>query len=136
MLKEQENTPEYEKTGILIEVAECIVEKMQSEKMSRTGLAKRMHTNRAFVTRVLQCKENLTIEQLVQFAIALGDNGNTYRWKIVLEKVEKFTPRQKMLLVTGTKAYFKCQCGCNVFTEYEKNSYRCNCCDALYGGEK
>ena len=31
---------------------------------------------------------------------------------------------------------FRCECGCNVFTEIGPLKYRCNGCRALYQGEK
>ena len=42
--------------------------------------------------------------------------------------------KQSMLRVDGK--LFRCECGCNVFSEYEPLKYVCNSCEALYTGEK
>jgi len=47
--------------------------------------------------------------------------------------VENGLPRQVMPKVRGKG--FRCKCGCNVFTEYERGRYRCNSCRACYEGE-
>jgi hypothetical protein len=41
--------------------------------------------------------------------------------------------RQVMPKVGGVS--FRCDCGCNVFTEYEALHYRCNSCRATFKGE-
>ena len=41
--------------------------------------------------------------------------------------------RQVMPRVDGVS--FRCECGCNVFTEIGTKRYRCNSCDATYQGE-
>jgi hypothetical protein len=44
-----------------------------------------------------------------------------------------FVPHAVMPKVDGK--HFRCECGCNVFTEYERYKYRCNSCYATYCGE-
>ena len=41
--------------------------------------------------------------------------------------------KQRMLKVDGKSFY--CSCGCNVFTEYSKEKYKCNSCDTCYESE-
>lgn len=38
------------------------------------------------------------------------------------------TVGKQVILKISNKTYY-CSCGCNVFTEYEKNKYRCNSCN-------
>lgn len=42
----------------------------------------------------------------------------------------------RMIYLNGSKVSFRCDCGCNVFREYEYCKYRCNSCEATYTGSK
>ncbi len=42
-------------------------------------------------------------------------------------------PRQVMPKIKGKS--FRCECGCNVFTEYTPLHYKCNACNAKYKGD-
>lgn len=44
------------------------------------------------------------------------------------------SPRVVMCIVSG-KSY-RCDCGCNVFTETKELKYKCNSCSAVYIGTK
>ena len=40
---------------------------------------------------------------------------------------------QVMCRINGK--YFRCECGCNVFTKLGEFKYKCNSCNATYSGE-
>jgi len=76
---ELEGTPDYEAAGLRIEVAEKINDALASgpEKVSKAELARRLGVNRAWVTRILQGKENLTLHTMARIGCALG-----FRWNV------------------------------------------------------
>jgi hypothetical protein len=43
---------------------------------------------------------------------------------------------QVMCFVGGSKRSFYCSCGCNVFTKFEYNRYRCNSCKETYTSDE
>ena len=49
------------------------------------------------------------------------------------EKPINCKPEDRMIYIEGKN--FRCDCGCNVFREYEKLKYTCNACNAKYIGE-
>jgi len=77
------NTAEYDLEWLLLDVEEAIHKAMEERGVSRSDLAARLGTSRAFVTKLLGGHENLTLKTLVRVAGALG------------AKVEmKFIPRE------------------------------------------
>lgn len=70
-LAASKDTPEYELEWLLLEVEEAIHTSMEARGMSRSELAERLGTSRAFVTKLLGGQENLTLKTLVRVANAL-----------------------------------------------------------------
>lgn len=72
------------------------------------------------------------IEKDITKAIASAmDDESVPAEKLIGESVGP----QRMLFLEGKEQSFKCDCGCNVFTEYAPLRYRCNACVASYTAE-
>ncbi len=63
--------PDYELYGVLLDVTEGIVKRMMEQGVRRTDLAERLGTSRAYVTKLLDGQENMTLRTLVRVANAL-----------------------------------------------------------------
>ncbi len=63
--------PEYELERLLLEVNELLVERMQTLGLRKTDLANRLGVSRAFVTKLLEGNENITLKTLVKVTNAL-----------------------------------------------------------------
>lgn len=48
--------------------------------------------------------------------------------------MKKIIEKNVMITLNGKK--FFCKCGCNVFTKFKKNIYKCHCCGKEYIGEE
>jgi DNA-binding Xre family transcriptional regulator len=68
---EWEDDPESELYGVLLDVTEAIVKRMIEQNVRRTDLAERLGTSRAYVTKLLDGQENMTLKTLVRVANAL-----------------------------------------------------------------
>ena len=68
---EWEDDPESELYGVLLDVTEGIVKRMIEQNVRRTDLAERLGTSRAYVTKLLDGQENMTLRTLVRVANAL-----------------------------------------------------------------
>jgi transcriptional regulator with XRE-family HTH domain len=82
---EWEDDAESELYGVLLEVTEGIVKCMIEQGVRRTDLAERLGTSRAYVTKLLNGQENMTLKTLVRVANALEMKVDT-----------KFVPRQRL----------------------------------------
>lgn len=71
LLKKYENDPELIAEGVLISLNEQIVKLMEEKKVSRVQLAKRLNCSPAYITKLLNGNENLTIKKITQIACAL-----------------------------------------------------------------
>lgn len=60
------------------------------------------------------------------------EHSNYLEMKDQDENVDQF-PKSAIIKVAGKP--FRCECGANVFTEYERLKYSCNGCGAHYQGE-
>lgn len=69
---EDRESLEYKLEGVIIDVTEGILERMEQLGINRTDLAKRLGVNKAAVTKLLRGSENLTLKTLVKVASALG----------------------------------------------------------------
>ncbi|MBI5284266.1 MAG: helix-turn-helix transcriptional regulator [Chloroflexi bacterium] len=69
--REWEDDPESELYGVLLGVTEDIVRRMIEQKVRRSDLAGRLGTSRAYVTKLLDGQENMTLRTLVRVANAL-----------------------------------------------------------------
>ncbi len=68
---ERSHDPDYELYGVLLDVTEGIVKRMIEQGVRRTDLAERLGTSRAYVTKLLDGQENMTLKTLVRVANAL-----------------------------------------------------------------
>ena len=81
---EQGHDPDYELYGVLLDVTEGIVKRMIEQNVRRSDLAERLGTSRAYITKLLDGQENMTLKTLVRVANALEMKVDT-----------KFIPREK-----------------------------------------
>ncbi|MCC6142820.1 MAG: helix-turn-helix transcriptional regulator [Candidatus Hydrogenedentes bacterium] len=54
------------------QLVEHILQAMEAQHLSKSDLAKRLHTSRQYVTRVLNEKANFTVDSIAEIACALG----------------------------------------------------------------
>lgn len=80
---EWEDDAESEFYGVLLDVTEGIVKRMIEQNVRRSELAERLGTSRAYVTKLLDGQENMTLKTLVRVANALEMKVDT-----------KFVPRE------------------------------------------
>ena len=80
-----EHDPESELYGVLLDVTEGIVKRMVEQGVRRTDLAERLGTSRAYVTKLLDGQENMTLKTLVRVANALE-----------MKVDAKFVPRERV----------------------------------------
>ena len=66
-----ENTPEFLLEEVKLAFAEELYRLLEEQGVTRTQLAGRMGTSRAYVTRILRTDYNLTAETMVKVALAL-----------------------------------------------------------------
>jgi len=66
-----ENTPEFLLEKVKLTFAEELCRLLEERGVSRTQLAERLGTSRAYVTRILRTDYNLTAETMVKVARAL-----------------------------------------------------------------
>ena len=81
---EASHDPDYELYGVLLDVTEGIVKRMIEQGVRRTDLAERLGTSRAYVTKLLDGQENMTLKTLVRVANALE-----------MKVDAKFVPRER-----------------------------------------
>jgi len=79
-----DDDPESELYGVLLDVTEGIVKRMIEQGVRRTDLAERLGTSRAYVTKLLDGQENMTLKTLVRVANALE-----------MKVDAKFVPRER-----------------------------------------
>ena len=63
--------PEYITEGILLELNEKVVLKMEELNISRTELARRLGKSKPFITKLLDGNHNLTVKTMVSMVLAL-----------------------------------------------------------------
>ena len=66
-----ENTPEFLLEMVKLAFAEELCRLLEEQGVSRTQLAERLGTSRAYITRILRTDYNLTAETMVKVALAL-----------------------------------------------------------------
>lgn len=66
-----DNDPEYLLEEVKLAFAEELCRLLEEQGVSRTQLAERLGTSRAYVTRILRTDYNLTAETMVKVALAL-----------------------------------------------------------------
>jgi len=83
-IEENQHTPEFEVEGLLLDLNAQISSAMQVHDVSRSELAARLGTSRAYVTKLLDGQENMTLKTLVRVANALE-----------MKVDAKFVPRER-----------------------------------------
>jgi plasmid maintenance system antidote protein VapI len=74
LLDKYEDDPRYIAEGLLIEINEQVVHLMERKGINRTQLAALLDVSSAYVTKLLNGNENLTIKQLVRLSAALDSS--------------------------------------------------------------
>lgn len=72
LYEEQEQTPEYWASGSRIEIAEKITECLKATGLTKNALSQQLQVNRSYLTKIMQCKENLTLQTISKIFLALG----------------------------------------------------------------
>jgi transcriptional regulator with XRE-family HTH domain len=72
LLNKYKDDPEYIAEGLIIDITEQIVERLSTQKVTRTQLANRLKCSNAYITKLLDGTQNLTVKKLVEIAVALG----------------------------------------------------------------
>ncbi len=72
LLKEFETDPEYLAEQLRIDVIEQFLRIMEETELTRTEFARRLGCSKAYVTKLLNGTENLTLLKLVEIGNALG----------------------------------------------------------------
>ncbi len=67
-----QNDPDYQFERLILEVNEQIVTMMEAGQVRRTDLASRLGVSKAYVTKLLNGPENVTLKTLVRVATALN----------------------------------------------------------------
>jgi ribosome-binding protein aMBF1 (putative translation factor) len=83
-LAASKDTPEYELEWLLLDIEEALHTSMEAQGITRSELADRLGTSRAFITKLLGGQENLTLKTLVRVANALE-----------MKVDAKFVPRER-----------------------------------------
>jgi len=68
--------PAYWQEDLLVTLADRLSLEMDSQGMSRAGLARKLGVSPAYVTKVLRGHENLTLKTLARIAFELGKRWN------------------------------------------------------------
>lgn len=88
--EEWKDDPDYELEGVLLDVTEQIARALIAQGMKRSELAERLGTSRAYVTKLLDGQENMTLKTLVRVANALEMKVDT-----------RFIPREQAARPVG-----------------------------------
>lgn len=71
LLKEFRTDPDYIAEQLVLRIGEMMVECMELRRLSRSELAERMNVSKAYVTKLLDGKPNMTVRTLANVAVAL-----------------------------------------------------------------
>src|SRR4029079_17159482 len=85
--------PEWDLYGVLLDVTEEIARGLIARSMKRSELAERLGTSRAYVTKLLDGQENMTLKTLVRVANALEMKVDT-----------RFIPREQVARPAETES--------------------------------
>ncbi len=100
-IDENRDTPEWELESLLLDINEGLWAAMQARGVSRSDLAERLGTSRAYVTKLLDGQENMTLKTLVRVANALDMKVAT---KLVpRERAAKRATTRRVKVVAGPK---------------------------------
>jgi transcriptional regulator with XRE-family HTH domain len=68
---EWRNDPDFLYEGLVLDITEQVVDAMIRSNVRRSELAERLGTSRAYVTKLLDGQENMTLKTIVRVAQAL-----------------------------------------------------------------
>ena len=71
MQDQYRDDPEYEAEGFRIEIYEAIIRRMEELNLSRADLAERLKCSKAYVTTLFRQTKNISLNKLVEIAMAL-----------------------------------------------------------------
>ena len=69
--EEWKDDPDYIYEGLVLDFTEQVVGKMIATNLRRSELAERLGTSRAYITKLLDGQENMTLKTIVRVATAL-----------------------------------------------------------------
>lgn len=69
----------YYQEGMLVETAARIIDAMESSRVSRSELARRLNVSPAYITKILRGQANLSLDSLAKLAFALD-----LKWECIL----------------------------------------------------
>lgn len=72
LIDKYKDDPEYIAEGMLLEISEQFLGAMESQGINRSQLAEKLGCSNAYVTKLFNGSENLTIKKAVQIANVLG----------------------------------------------------------------
>ncbi len=72
LLKKFQDDPQFIAEGLLLDINEQLVKLLQEQGVSKSTLAQKLGVSNAYVSKLLNGNENLTIKQLVKIATVLG----------------------------------------------------------------
>jgi transcriptional regulator with XRE-family HTH domain len=72
IIEQWHNDPDYLTEKLKLSLMEQISSIMRAKSISRSELARRLGSSRAYVTRLLDGSANMTIETLTRLSLALG----------------------------------------------------------------
>jgi len=84
MLEDAKQYPEYYEEQFKLAVADMLIERMDTEAINKSELARRMRKSRSEVTKMLRGNHNLTVESLARIAFNLG-----YVWEPRLVRITR-----------------------------------------------
>lgn len=95
LYRELENKPEYWFAALRVQVIETISKLMEKNCVTQAELARRMKVNRAYLSRILQAKENLTLETISKIFFNLGYGIVSADFNLLTLQNEPKTSRNK-----------------------------------------
>ena len=72
LTEKYKDDPEYIAEGMLLDISEQFLKAMESQEINRTQLSEKLECSNAYVTKIFNGSENLTIRKAVQIATVLG----------------------------------------------------------------
>ena len=99
--EEWKDDPDYIYEGLVLDFTEQVVAKMIATDTRRSQLAERLGTSRAYVTKLLDGQENMTLKTIVRVANALDLKVDL---KLRPQDAAPRTKRQSVKTDRGSKA--------------------------------
>lgn len=70
-IEKYKNDPYFQLQGVLLDITEKIAIIMQVKNMSYSDLAKKMNVNKSYISRIMNCDENMSLKTLIKISMAL-----------------------------------------------------------------